>query len=313
MGKADSVARAGVTRARVARERGTMNDDFSVTGAERSADAIRERVGTAEPEIAIILGSGLGGLADEIESATRVPFSDIPGFPEPTVLGHAGSLVSGRLGGRPVVALAGRFHMYEGHPVALAGFPVRVMHALGARTLFVSNAAGAIRRDLVPADLMIISDHLNRTSTNPLTGPVQEGEDRFPDMSEPYDPRLRAALRAAGDKLGIAVKEGVYAWLPGPSFETRAEVRMLERLGADAVGMSTVPEVIVARAMGMQVAGMSCIANAASGITDSPVLHKDVLEVTARAAIGFQAVVREFVGMLPEIPSTLSRPFTQND
>jgi purine-nucleoside phosphorylase len=276
-----------------------MTDDFSVSGAERTADAIRERIGTDEPEIAIILGSGLGGLADEIESATRVPFSDVPGFPETTVLGHAGALVSGRLGGRPVVALAGRFHMYEGHPVALAGFPVRVMHALGARTLFVSNAAGAIRRDLVPGDLMIIDDHLNLTSTNPLTGPVQEGEDRFPDMSEPYDPRLRAALRAAGDKLGIALKEGVYAWLPGPSFETRAEVRMLERLGADAVGMSTVPEVIVARARGMRVAGVSCITNAASGTSEFPVLHADVLDVTARSATTFQSLVRSFVTDLP--------------
>ena len=276
-----------------------MTDDFSVSGAERTADAIRERIGTDEPEIAIILGSGLGGLADEIESATRVPFSDVPGFPETTVLGHAGALVSGRLGGRPVVALAGRFHMYEGHPVALAGFPVRVMHALGARTLFVSNAAGAIRRDLVPGDLMIIDDHLNLTFSNPLTGPVQEGEDRFPDMSEPYDARLRAALRAAGDKLGIALKEGVYACLPGPSFETRAEVRMLERLGADAVGMSTVPEVIVARARGMRVAGVSCITNAASGTSEFPVLHADVLDVTARSATTFQSLVRSFVTDLP--------------
>ncbi|HYN80728.1 MAG TPA: purine-nucleoside phosphorylase [Gemmatimonadaceae bacterium] len=276
-----------------------MNGDFSVAGAKRTADAIRERIGAAEPEIAIILGSGLGGLADEIENAARVPFSDIPGFPEPTVLGHAGALVAGRLGGRAVIALAGRFHMYEGHPVSLAGFPVRVMHALGAKTLFVSNAAGAIRRDLVPGDLMIIEDHLNLTFANPLTGPVQEGEERFPDMSEPYDARLRAALRAAADKLGVALKEGVYACLPGPSFETRAEVRMLERLGADAVGMSTVPEVIVARANGMRVAGVSCITNAASGTSEFPVLHADVLDVTARSATTFQSLVRSFVTDLP--------------
>jgi purine-nucleoside phosphorylase len=189
--------------------------------------------------------------------------------------------------------------MYEGHPVALAGFPVRVMHALGAKTLFVSNAAGAIRRDFVPGDLMIIDDHLNLTFANPLTGPVQEGEDRFPDMSEPYDARLRAALRTAGEKLGIALKEGVYACLPGPSFETRAEVRMLERLGADAVGMSTVPEVIVARASGMRVAGVSCITNAASGTSEFPVLHADVLDVTARSATTFQSLVRSFVTDLP--------------
>jgi purine-nucleoside phosphorylase len=276
-----------------------MNGDYSTSAAKRSADAIRQRIGEVEPEIAIILGSGLGGLADEIENAVRVPFADIPGFPEPTVLGHAGALVSGHLGGRAVIALAGRFHMYEGHPVALAGFPVRVMHTLGATTLFVSNAAGAIRRDFAPGDLMLMRDHLNLTFVNPLTGPPQDGEERFPDMSEPYDARLCDALRAAGNKLGIALKEGVYACLPGPSFETRAEVRMLERLGADAVGMSTVPEVIVARARGMRVAGVSCITNAASGTSEFPVLHVDVLDVTARTATTFQSLVRSFVTDLP--------------
>lgn len=276
-----------------------MSGDYSTAAARRSAKAIRQRIGDAEPEIAIILGSGLGGLADDIENAVRVPFADIPVFPEPTVLGHAGALVSGQLGGREVIALAGRFHMYEGHPVGLAGFPVRVMHALGARTLFVSNAAGAVRRDFSPGDLMIIDDHLNLLFANPLTGPVQEDELRFPDMSEPYDFSLRTALRAAGDKLGIALKEGVYACLPGPSFETRAEVRMLERLGADAVGMSTVPEVIVARARGMRVAGVSCITNAATGTSEFPVLHADVLDVTARSTTAFQSLVRTFVTDLP--------------
>jgi purine-nucleoside phosphorylase len=276
-----------------------MSGDYSMNAARRSADAVRRKIGSVEPEIAIILGSGLGGLADEIEHAARVRFADIPGFPEPTILGHAGELVAGQFGGRPVLALAGRFHMYEGHPVQLAGFPVRVMHALGARTLFVSNAAGGIRRDLMPGDLMIIDDHLNLTFKNPLTGPVQEEEERFPDMSEPYDARLRAGLRAAGEKLGIALKEGVYACLPGPSFETRAEVRMLERLGADAVGMSTVPEVIVARARGMRIAGVSCITNAASGTSEFPVLHAEVLDVTARSAATFQSLVRSFVTDLP--------------
>ena len=276
-----------------------MSDDYSTGAARRSAEAIRRRIGDVEPEIAIILGSGLGGLVDDFENAVRVPYMDIPVFPEPTVLGHSGALVSGQLGGRAVIALAGRFHMYEGHPVGLAGFPVRVLHELGARTLFVSNAAGAIRRDFAPGDLMIIVDHLNLTAVNPLTGPVQEGEDRFPDMSEPYDARLRAALRAAGDKLGIALKEGVYAFLPGPSFETGAEVRMLERFGADAVGMSTVPEVIVARARGMSVAGVSCITNPATGTTEFPVLHADVLDVTAAATTAFQSLVRSFVTDLP--------------
>ncbi|MEO5588981.1 MAG: purine-nucleoside phosphorylase [Gemmatimonadaceae bacterium] len=251
-----------------------------------------------EPEIGIVLGSGLGGLADEIEDAIHIPFSDVPGFPMATVKGHAGSLVSGTLGGREVIALAGRFHMYEGHSAQLAAFPVRVMHALGARTYFASNAAGGVSGDLQAGDLMIIEDHLNLTGVSPLTGEVEEGDERFPDMSAPYDAELRLLLKTSGEKVGVAVKEGVYAWLPGPSFETRAEVRMLATFGADAVGMSTVPEVIVARAIGMRVAGMSCIANAASGVTDAPVLHSEVLEVTARAARGFQSLVREFVAAL---------------
>jgi purine-nucleoside phosphorylase len=189
--------------------------------------------------------------------------------------------------------------MYEGHPAQLAAFPVRVMHELGAPIYFASNAAGGVNRSLNAGDLMIITDHLNLTGVNPLTGPVQDGDERFPDMSAPYDIELRDLLRAAAAKVGVEPKEGVYACLPGPSFETRAEVRMLQTLGADAVGMSTVPEVIVARAIGMRAAGISCIANAASGVTDAPVLHADVLEVTARAARGFQALVREFVASLP--------------
>jgi purine-nucleoside phosphorylase len=276
-----------------------MISAFSHDAARSSADTIRHHIGEGTPEIAIILGSGLGGLADEIENAVRVDYADIPGFPEATVVGHAGALVSGNLSGRHVVALSGRFHMYEGHPAALAGFPVRVLHSLGARMLFTSNAAGGIRRDLAPGDLMIIEDHLNLTFTNPLIGSLQEGDTRFPDMSAPYDRKFRELLHAIGDRLKVPLKEGVYACLNGPSFETRAEVRMLETLGADAVGMSTVPEVIVARAMGMRVAAMSCITNAATGTSDAPVLHAEVLDVTARAAEGFQSVVRTFVAELP--------------
>lgn len=276
-----------------------MSGQYGREAALKAADTIRSRVGHAAPDVAIVLGSGLGGLAAEIENAQRVPFSEIPGFPTATVKGHAGALVYGKLGGRTVVALAGRFHMYEGHSPQLAAFPVRVMHALGASIYFASNAAGGIRRDFRAGDLMIIEDHINLTGTNPLTGPVEDGDERFPDMSKAYDPDLRARLRSAAEKVGVDVKEGVYLCLSGPSFETPAEIRMLERLGADAVGMSTVPEVIVARAIGMRVAGMSCIANAASGTTDEPVLHSDVLEVTARAGRSFQAIVREFVAGLP--------------
>jgi purine-nucleoside phosphorylase len=276
-----------------------VSTPYGRDAARRAADVIRRRIGSQKPEIGIVLGSGLGGLANDIENAERVAFNEIPGFPTATVLGHAGALVSGKLSGRDVVALAGRFHMYEGHPPQLAAFPVRVMHELGAPIYFASNAAGGVSRNLTAGDLMIITDHLNLTGLNPLTGPVEEGDERFPDMSAPYDLELCEMLRRAAAKAGVEPKEGVYTWLPGPSFETRSEVRMLERLGADAVGMSTVPEVIVARAIGMRVAAMSCIANAASGVTDAPVLHTDVLEVTARAARGFQALVREFVASLP--------------
>src|SRR5689334_8652590 len=191
--------------------------------AQKAADAIRSRSEGLTPRVAIVLGSGLGGLANEIEDQVRVSFSDIPGFPEPTVVGHAGAVVLGQLGGKTVVALAGRFHMYEGHAPQLAGFPVRVMKELGAEIYFASNAAGGIRRDLNAGDLMIIEDHLNLTAQNPLIGPVEEGDERFPDMSAPYDADLRNQLKAAAQKVGVDVKEGVYAWLPGPSFETRAE------------------------------------------------------------------------------------------
>lgn len=276
-----------------------MTGRYGFEAARKSADAIRDRIGPAVPEIAITLGSGLGGLADQIENSVHIPFAEIPGFPSATVVGHAGTLVAGTLAGRHVVALAGRFHMYEGHAPRVAAFPVRMMHALGARTYFASNAAGGIRRDLVTGDLMIIEDHLNLAWSNPLTGHVEDGDERFPDMSAPYDMMLRSVLQSCADTLGIVVKEGVYAWLAGPSYETRAEVRMLERLGADAVGMSTVPEIIVARALGMRAVGVSCIANAASGLSEGPVLHSDVLEVTARAAECFQALVTAFVGRLP--------------
>jgi purine-nucleoside phosphorylase len=267
--------------------------------ASVAAEVIRVKAGSEAPAIGIVLGSGLGGLAGDIEEAVVIPFAEIPGFPTATVIGHAGSVVIGKLAKKRVVALAGRFHMYEGHPPQLAAFPVRVMHALGARIYFASNAAGGIRKDLSAGDLMIIEDHLNLTGVNPLTGPVEINDERFPDMTAPYDEELRDLLKASAKKISLPVKEGVYAWLPGPSFETKAEVRMLATLGADAVGMSTVPEVIVARAMGMRVAGMSCIANAASGIGVTPVLHTDVLDVTAKAAVGFQALVREFVSALP--------------
>jgi purine-nucleoside phosphorylase len=225
----------------------------------------------------------------------RIPFGDIPGFPNTTIAGHEGAVIVGSLGGREVVALSGRFHMYEGHPAALAAFPVRVFHALGALELFVSNAAGGISPKLAVGDLMMISDHLNLMGANPLVGEAQEGETRFPDMTDAYNPGLRWLLRTTAEKLGITLREGIYAGLLGPSYETPSEVKMLRLLGADAVGMSTVPEVIVARALGMRVAGVSCITNAAAGVTGSALSHAEVLETTNRVSASFESLVTEFL------------------
>jgi len=263
-------------------------------GAEAAA-AIRKRIGAEQPIVGLILGSGLAGLADRFEDVRRVNYADIPGFPVPTVLGHPGVLLAGSLAGRPAVALAGRFHMYEGHDATLAALPARVLAALGAPVLFVSNAAGGIRRTFRPGDLMVIADHINLTGRNPLFGPVESGDLRFPDMSDPYDAALRAGLHRAGKRAGVALVEGVYGWALGPSYETPAEVRMFERLGLDAIGMSTVPEVIAARAMGMRVAGVSCITNLACGITNDPVNHEEVLAVTREAAGRFETVVLEWI------------------
>jgi purine-nucleoside phosphorylase len=263
--------------------------------AADAAAAIRRQIGTEQPVVGLILGSGLAGLADRVEDVRRVDYADIPGFPIPTVLGHPGVLVAGTLAGRPVVALAGRFHMYEGHDATLAALPARVLAALGAPVLFVSNAAGGIRRTFRPGDLMVIADHINLTGRNPLFGPVESGDLRFPDMSDPYDAELRAALHRAGKRAGVALVEGVYGSALGPSYETPAEVRMFERLGLDAIGMSTVPEVIAARAIGMRVAGVSCITNLACGITNDPVNHEDVLAVTREAAGRFETVVLEWI------------------
>jgi purine-nucleoside phosphorylase len=263
--------------------------------AAAAAGAIAARSTGVVPRIALILGSGLGGLASELDDRVEIPFRDIPGFPAASVSGHAGVVAAGKLEGVPVLAFAGRFHMYEGHSADTAALPVRVAHALGARTLFVSNAAGGINAAYGPGDLMLIRDHINMMFRNPLIGAVRGGETRFPDMSDPYDPALLEHLRAAAAALGIGVREGVYVGLLGPSYETLAEVRMLRVFGADAVGMSTVPEVIAARALGMRVAGVSCITNAAAGLADAPLDHAEVLAVTARGAERFKSLVREFV------------------
>lgn len=266
--------------------------------AQDVARQVRARIPVESPVAGLVLGSGLGGLANRIEMSGSIPYPAIPGFAMCTVPGHSGRLIAGKLAGRPIVALAGRFHVYEGHSAAEATFPIRVLNALGAPVLLLSNAAGGIRRSMKPGDLMIIRDHVNLTWTNPLTGPVVPGDERFPDMSDPWDPGLRRVLAESAAAVGVPVTEGVYFGLTGPSYETPAEVRMLERLGADAVGMSTVHEVIVARAMGMRVAGMSCITNLGAGLSDQPVSHEEVLEVMKAAGEKFEKVVIEFLRRL---------------
>jgi purine-nucleoside phosphorylase len=226
---------------------------------QEAAEAVRERT-RLRPDVAIVLGTGLGGLAAEMTVDAAIPYEEIPGFPLSTVESHAGRLLLGRLGQRPVVAMQGRFHRYEGYDLAAVTFPIRVMRALGARALFVSNACGGMNPLWNPGDLVLLSDHINLLGDNPLIGTNDERlGPRFPDMSAPYDPELRAFARATALELGITLREGVYVAVPGPNLETRAEYRMLRMLGADVVGMSTVPEVIVAAHSGMRTLGISII------------------------------------------------------
>jgi purine-nucleoside phosphorylase len=257
-----------------------------------AAGAVTRHIGSVRPQIAIVLGSGLGVLADEVRDSVRIPYSDIPGFPAPHVAGHKGELVAGTLEGVPVLVQSGRFHLYEGHGVEVAALPARVFATLGVRTLIVTNAAGGVRPTFQAGTLMLIADHLNLMFRNPLTGPVLEGEERFPDMSAAYDPALRALAREVARETGIPLEEGVYAGLLGPSYETPAEVRMLQRLGADAVGMSTVPEVIVARARGLRCLGFSIITNAAAGLSPSTLSHEDVLAMGRRVGQGLGTIVK---------------------
>ncbi|HET9453564.1 MAG TPA: purine-nucleoside phosphorylase [Gemmatimonadaceae bacterium] len=275
---------------------------YGVAAARDAAKTVTPRLDVAlggEPPIAgIILGSGLGGLADRIENAVRISFAEIPGFPSATVVGHAGALIAGRLADRPVLALAGRFHMYEGHDAALAAFPVRVLHALGVGTLIVSNAAGGVRRTMLPGALMLIADHINLMGRNPLIGELQPGDERFPDMSAAYSPELRRLAHEVAHEQGTTLEEGVYVGLLGPAYETPAEVRMVERLGGDAVGMSTIPEVIMARTLGVRVLGVSCITNQACGISTEPLSHADVLETTTRVATQFENLIMGVVAKL---------------
>jgi purine-nucleoside phosphorylase len=266
--------------------------------AQAAASAIRARAGDAAPVAALILGSGLGKFSARVQDAVRIPYAELPGFHAPSVAGHAGEVLVGTIAGRRVVCFAGRFHVYEGYAPSSAALLARVAHALGASVLFVSNAAGGIRRTYAPGDLMVIADHINLTWMNPLTGVLEPGDVRFPDMSEPYDAALRKTLHSVARGLGLALQEGVYVGLTGPTYETPAEVRMLEKLGADATGMSTVPEVIVARALGMRCAGVSVITNKAAGMSLEKLDHAEVVAVGQQVAASFERLVEGFVAAL---------------
>ena len=257
-----------------------------------ATDAVKKRLGNLKPRVAIVLGSGLGFLADEVDAAIRIPYSTIPGFPEPGVAGHKGELVAGTLEGVPVIVQAGRFHLYEGHSAAVAGLPARVFAELGVQILVVTNAAGGVRRTFPGGTLMLIADHINLMWRNPLIGQSLPGEQRFPIMHEPYDGELRALAREVAREAGVPMEEGVYVGLLGPSYETPAEVRMLERLGADAVGMSTVPEVLVARSRGIRCLGFSSITNPGAGITGEALSHQEVLVVSEQVARRLAVVLK---------------------
>jgi purine-nucleoside phosphorylase len=266
-----------------------------VTGFAASVKRVRDWMGGATPKAAIVLGSGLGGLASTVEKARRLGYADIPGFPVPKVAGHGGDLVAGEIAGKLVLLQSGRFHLYEGHDPETVALPMRVFGELGIEVVILTNAAGGIRLGFQPPALMLITDHINLMWKNPIAGPVAKGEERFPDMSEPYDRKLRALAREVALADGIALEEGTYAGLLGPSYETPAEIRMLQRIGADAVGMSTVPEVIVARARGMRVMGVSTITNLAAGISPTKLSHEEVLAAGKAVAERLEKLVRGIV------------------
>lgn len=275
-----------------------MTTTLNIGMIREAAEYIRSR-STLAPKVGLILGSGLGVLADHIEEPVSINYSDIPFFPQSTVEGHAGELLIGTVHGTPVVLMKGRFHMYEGYGPEMTAFPVRVMKELGVKTLLVTNAAGGVNTSYEPGDLMLISDHLNLTGRNPLVGPNDEElGPRFPDMSQAYSRRLREIARKVAADKGVPLQEGVYAGLLGPTYETPAEIRMLRTLGADAVGMSTVSETIVARHAGIEVLGISCISNMAAGILDQPLSHQEVMETTERVREKFLSLV---LSIIPEI------------
>ncbi|HSQ88430.1 purine-nucleoside phosphorylase [Romboutsia sp.] len=265
---------------------------------QESADFIKGKSNT-QPKIGLILGSGLGVLADEIQNPVKIKYNDIPNFPISTVEGHAGQLVIGNLEGKEVVAMQGRFHYYEGYSQQEITFPVRVMKALGVDTIVVTNAAGGANVNFEPGDLMVIKDHINLSGSNPLIGKNDERfGPRFPDMSTAYKPKYVELVKECAKELNMKIQEGVYAFFSGPTYETPAEVRMAQILGADAVGMSTAPEVIVASHSSMDVIGISCITNMAAGILDQPLDHEEVIETTQKVKSEFLSLVKNVVNKI---------------
>jgi purine-nucleoside phosphorylase len=255
-----------------------------------------------KPEIALVLGSGLGAFADEFSHSTKIPYVKIPHFPRSTAIGHAGKLVIGNVGGIPVAGMQGRVHLYEGYSVKDVSFPVRVFARMGVKAVILTNAAGGIKREFTQGTLVIIKDHINLQGANPLSGPNDERFGaRFPDMSCAYDRRFREMAIGEGNRMGIGMYEGVYAALPGPSYETPAEIRYLRTIGADLVGMSTVPEVIAARHSGIRVLGISCVTNAAAGILDQPLDHKEVLETAERVKGQFIGLLKALIPRIAEM------------
>lgn len=266
--------------------------------AEAAAKFIRSKT-KLRPQIAVVLGSGLGAFADELESATRIPYARIPNFPRSTAVGHAGQLVIGKSSGIAVAAMQGRVHLYEGYSPGEVVFPMRVISRLGIRAIILTNAAGGINTHFKQGALVILRDHINLMGANPLTGPNDDRlGSRFPDMTEAYCKSFRSAALEEARRLSIEVHEGVYAAVPGPSYETPAEIRYLRAVGADIVGMSTVPEVIAARHMSMRVLGISCVTNMAAGILDQPLNHDEVLETGKRVSKQFIALLRAVLARL---------------
>jgi len=281
-----------------ARARQDPRDDF--TRSQRAAKYILSQ-SRLRPKIAVVLGTGLGAFADDLTTPTRVPYGKIPGFPKPTVEGHAGRLVIGKVDEIPVAAMRGRVHFYEGYSVKEVVYPMRVLRQMGIQAVILTNAAGAINLGFSQGALVVIRDHLSLNGINPLIGPNEDRfGPRFPDMSQAYCTKYREIAIAEGRKLGLDVKEGVYAALSGPSFETPAEIRCLRTMGADMVGMSTVPEVIVARHMGIRVLGISCVTNMAAGILDQPISHAEVMETGDRVKAQFVALLRTVIPRIAE-------------